>query len=546
MLGLSGSERPFHVDQLSQNQAAVCPAAAFFCKNAGPALSSAGSRGETRTMKTERWCCSVCGYLHIGESAPDCCPVCGATAELFEPSVTVISPPDKIEAYGWRCINCDFIHEGDAAPDLCPVCGVGADQFEAVAQEKQSTVTHAVSGDIVIIGGGIAGLSAAEAARNSAPAAAITLITQEPVLPYYRLNLTRYLAGEITAAELPIHPALWYAERNITVLTGTEVTAIDRSSKTVVLKGCPARQYDKLVLATGAHPSVFPIAGTHRKNIFTLRTIRDAEAILGFGAAGTKCVVVGGGVLGLEIAAALVRRQVQVSLVEGFDWLLPRQTNRTAGERLAAEAGKLGINLVCGGRIKQFDGDEQVRSVALESGEELSADMVIIATGVRSNTYLARMALLDVNDGVVVDSNLRTSDPDIFAAGDLAEHQGIAYGTWAPSQFQGTIAGMNAAGCDVIFAGIPRSNSLKVLGVDMFSIGHVRPEDASYRVFEEAGERYDFFVFRDSRLTGAILIGDTAIAPTLKKLIETGVSCSELLDGACDASGIRAGISLMR
>jgi nitrite reductase (NADH) large subunit len=107
----------------------------------------------------------------------------------------------------------------------------------------------------------------------------------------------------------------------------------------------------------------------------------------------------------------------------------------------------------------------------LESGENIPADLVIIAAGVRSNRYLARMAGLDVNQGVIVDQHLRTSDPDIYAAGDLAEHLGTLYGTWAPSQYQGTIAGMNASGDDAIFAGIPRSNSIKVLGTDLLSIG---------------------------------------------------------------------------
>ncbi|MEA5114405.1 MAG: FAD-dependent oxidoreductase [Geobacteraceae bacterium] len=495
-------------------------------------------------MANDHWCCTVCGYIQLGQAPPDCCPVCGATQDLFEP-YTPLSAPAASVPCKWRCINCDYIHDGDAPPPCCPVCGVGPDQFEAVTAEGQGMVKHDLTGAIVVIGGGIAGLSAAEAARSTAPKASITMVCQENDLPYYRLNLTRYLAGEITASELPVHPESWYAEQRITILNGLEVTAIDRTSKLVSLKGHPRLGYDRLVLAMGAHPSVPPIPGANRKHVFTLRTCGDAEMILQQGRPGANCVVIGGGVLGLETAAALARRKVKVTVVEGFEWLLPRQLNRSAGERLAEEARSLGISLVFAARIRELSGQEEVQSVVLESGEAITADLVIIAAGVRSNSYLARMAGLEINHGVVVDQHLHTSDPDIFAAGDLAEHQGTVYGTWAPSQLQGTIAGMNAAGAAAVFTGIPRSNSIKVLGVDLFSIGLVHPDDASYQVFEEGGNHFRQFIFRDSHLVGAILLGDTRISATLKKLIETNVSCADLLAGAVDAGKIGARIEAM-
>ncbi len=495
-------------------------------------------------MAEDHWCCKVCGYLHLGQAPPDCCPVCGATRDLFEPYTPLKAPSASVPCK-WRCINCDYIHDGDAPPPCCPVCGVGPDQFEAVAAEGQGTVRHDMTGAIVVIGGGIAGLSAAEAARATAPKASITMVCQENDLPYYRLNLTRYLAGEITASELPVHPESWYAEWRITILNGFEVTAIDRTSKSVSLKGHPSLGYDRLVLAMGAHPSVPPIPGANRKHVFTLRTCRDAEMILQQGRPGAGCVVIGGGVLGLETAAALALRKVKVTVVEGFEWLLPRQLNRSAGERLAEEARSLGISLMFAACVQELAGQGEVQSVLLESGESIPADLVIIAAGVRSNSYLARMAGLEVNHGVVVDQHLRTSDPDIFAAGDLAEHQGTVYGTWAPSQLQGTIAGMNAAGAAAVFTGIPRSNSIKVLGVDLFSIGLVHPDDASYQVFEEGGNHFRQFIFRDSHLVGAILLGDTRISATLKKLIETNASCADLLAGAVDAREVAARVEAM-
>ena len=495
-------------------------------------------------MGTDRWRCSVCGYLHLGETPPECCPVCGATPDLFEPS-SLPPAPVKSAPARWRCMNCDHIHEGATPPEVCPVCGVGADQFEPLLQTETDSASQAMTGSIVIIGGGIAGLSAAEAARSTSPDASITLVCQEEELPYYRLNLTRYLAGEIGAGDLPVHPQAWYAEQRITALLGTEVTCINRTAKNITLKAGTPLSYDKLILAMGAHPSVPPIPGVERENVVTLRTCRDAESILSRSVAGTRCVVIGGGVLGLEAAAALVRRGVQVTLVEGFDWLLPRQLNRAAAERLAAEILTLGITLICSARIKAVQGGDRVREVVLESGETLPADLVIFSTGVRSNSYLARLAGLEVGNGVVVDHQLCTSDPDIYAAGDLAEHQGTVYGTWAPSQFQGTIAGMNAGGAAASFAGIPRSNSIKVVGIDLFSIGLVHPDDASYLVYETGNGHYRQFIFRDSRLVGAILVGEASLAPTLKKLIETGSSCADLLAGVKDAAAIAAGFAAL-
>ncbi len=481
-------------------------------------------------MAAKSWLCVVCGYVHEGDEPAETCPICAATSEHFELVETTQETTKPATPEQWRCINCEYIHNGDQPPDVCPICAVGPDRFEAVMSSPEQDSSNGETGTIVIVGGGIAGLSAAESARQTAPSATIILLTREEDLPYYRLNLTRYLAGEISVEALPVHPESWYREQNIDIRFATEVTAINPEQKQIELKSGDTLAYDRLVMAMGAHPFVPPIAGVNRQNIVTLRTKKDVDHILRVSTKGSNCVVVGGGVLGLETAAALARRDVKVSLIEGFSWLLPRQLNAKASAYLEKSAQQQGINLVAGASIKQFDGDEVVRSVVLESGQEIPADLVIITAGVRTNSYLPRLAGINVKNGVVVDSHLQTSYPDIYAAGDIAEYQSIAYGTWSPAQFQGTIAGMNAAGGDSQFGGIPRSHILKVLDVDMISMGQVQADDASYKTIENiTADTYGLLVFRDARLQGCILVGDTQLAPKLKKLMESGDNCHDLL-----------------
>jgi nitrite reductase (NADH) large subunit len=430
----------------------------------------------------------------------------------------------------WRCLNCGYIHSGPTPPQICPVCGATADRFEPFTAEADLVPAGAVPQKVIIAGAGIAGVSVAEALRRAAPAAGIVLLSGEPTLPYYRLNLTRYLAGEVSADQLDLHPASWYDEQGIQLMRSAELRTIEVDDKAVVLRDGARHSYDRLVLTVGSHPFVPPLPGTNRENVTVLRTRAHADQILASCHPGLRCVCIGGGLLGLETAGALARRGVDVTLLEGYGWLLPRQLNQPAGARLERHVRALGIAVRKQARAQELVGDEHVRGVTLTDDATLPADLVVIATGVRSNSYLARMAGIDVNRGIVVDNQLRTSHPDIYAAGDAAEHRGVNYGTWAPSQFQGTIAGMNIGGQVAEFAGIPRSNMLKVLGFDLFSIGQIVPQDASYEVIDgdvEGG--YYYFVFRDSTMVSAILLGDTTLAARVKEVVERGEDCAPLL-----------------
>lgn len=491
------------------------------------------------TPEGSSWRCKVCGYVHRGPEPPDWCPVCGAEKSDFEQFEEKAPAPAKSKVKRWHCTVCGYEHEGDEPPDECPLCGALKDCFEPLAEKEAAHAPADRPDTVVVLGGGIAGVSAVEALKEASPESKVILISREPHLPYYRLNLTRYLAGEVDDDSLPIHPQEWYDENNVELRLHEDATALPLDEHKIQLRGGDSIPFDKLILTVGAHPFIPPFPGAQREGVTSLRTVDDARRILELSHSGMRCVCIGGGILGLETAGALAQRGLDVTLLEGHGWLMPRQLNQRAGELLTEHARNRGIRLLTEARTDEIVGDERVRAVALESGDTIDADLVVIATGVRPNSFLARRAGLDVNQGVVVNNRLITSHADVLAAGDVAEHRGTVYGIWPASQYQGNIAGMSAAGLDAEFGGIPRSNTLKVLGFDMFSIGRVEPEDGSYRIIEEESDgRYCRFVFRDSHLLGAVLLGDTKAATAAKKAIEDKTDFSALFTKCLKATPV--------
>jgi nitrite reductase (NADH) large subunit len=458
--------------------------------------------------------------------------VCGAPADKFEPFGQA-PPKEKQAIEGWTCLVCTYTHREDAPPDTCPVCGVDSDKFQPIHAKKAAPADTGDKRRVLIVGAGIAGVSAAEAVRGESDLADIVLLSKEEVLPYYRLNLTRLLAGEIGKDALPIHPDSWYKDKRIDVMLGAEVVECRPSLRQIHLRDGRKLDYDKLIITAGAHPFIPPVPGAQKHGVTTLRTAGHVQDILDAAPRSSAAVVIGGGVLGLEVAAGLIKAAptLSVTVIEGFDYLMPRQLNRKAATRLATLVTGLGIRLETGTTVKEIEGDERAARLVLSNGKTIDADLVVFAAGIRPNSYLARTTGLDVNQGIIVSDYMESSIDGIYAAGDIAEHRGVLYGLWNAAMFQGTIAGMNAAGKKTAFGGIPRSNTIKVLGVDLFSIGSIEPADGSVTVFEkETDDVYIQLIFRDGRLEGAILFGDTAAGSAVKKAIEEKRDFSRILE----------------
>lgn len=477
---------------------------------------------------TKTWKCDLCGYVHNGDEAPQFCPVCGAESCHF--SLFNILPPTSRRpvAEAWQCRICDHIDRGSAPPDFCPICGAAAALFHPFEVEGAATGVAADIRRLVILGAGIAGLTAAEEARRQASEVEITLVSREMVLPYYRLNLTRFLAGEVTEADLQIQHQGWFDAHRIDCLTGDAQT-IDRANHTVTLRDGRQLGYDRLILANGAHPFIPPIPGANREGVMVLRTLEHARKLIGNLHPGCRVVCIGGGLLGLESSWAMQRRGAGVTVLEGFNWLLPRQLPPAAAVLLLGHLEQRQMKIECGVQVKEFTGDDAVHGVLLEDGREIPADLVILAAGVRPNSHLARQCGLKVQQGVLVNDRLFSSDEHILAAGDVTEHQGRVYGIWPASYAQGLVAGANAVGGSAEFSGLPMTNRIKVLDVDLFSIGRIQAIDASTRLLEVQDDgSYRGIVCHDGQVVGAVLYGDMQLMGPMQEAVEQRQRIQEL------------------
>ena len=384
----------------------------------------------------------------------------------------------------------------------------------------------------LVVGAGIAGVSAAEAIHKTQPDASITMVSDEHNLPYFRMNLTRYLAGELERDRLDLHNREWYHENHVEIILDTHIDDIDAASKQIRLENGRLIEYDKLILANGASPFVPPIPGRELDGVMTLRSLEDADKILNITAEPANVVCIGGGLLGLEIAGGIAQKGTNVTVLEALDWLLPRQLGKEAAEMLRGQIEAMGIKVIVPARIKQINGEGKVSAVELDDGTIIPANLVLISAGIRPNLDLAKRIGLEVNRGIIVNEHMQTSDPDIYAAGDVCEYHGILYGLWVPARKQGEVAGRSAAGQPTEYPGDPPSAKLKVLGLDLFSIGQFSPAEASDRLVTwQEGDRFISFLFRDAKMIGSNLLGETGLDMKVKKAIDSGKDFSESMQG---------------
>ena len=364
----------------------------------------------------------------------------------------------------------------------------------------------------VIIGNGVAGTTAAASIRKNDAEGSITILSDEDTPFYSRIRLIEYLAKEADVNDIVIYKDEWYKKNNIRLLLASPVSEIVKESKQVITRSGEVLRYDRLLIASGGTSFVPPIKGSDKKGVFTLRTTRDADEIMHYAKGKRKVVLIGGGVLGLEAGNSLRKTGYEVTVVEFFPRLLPRQMDREGAELLKAQMEGMGFTFYLGATTKSIMGDERVTGVLLEDGTRLDADMVIISAGVRPRAELAKKLGLPVNKGVIVNDRMETGVADIYAAGDLVEHRERFYGIWPAAREQGEVAGINMAGGDTLYEGTVMSNVLKVVSIDLASAGDIDADGKYDSIVQKDSARYVYkkLVIKDSSLAGCILYGDIA------------------------------------
>jgi len=361
-----------------------------------------------------------------------------------------------------------------------------------------------------IIGNGIAANTAAENIRKLDPDGSVQMFSREQHPFYYTPALPEFLSGEKEAAGLTIHDSKWYADRNIELHLHTPVTDIDTAAQTVTA-GEKQYGYDKLLLATGGYSFVPPIHGADSPGVYALRTLADAETIRAQAADAKKLVLIGGGLLGLEAGNGLRKAGLDVTVVEFFPRLLPRQMDVDGAAILQKQMEAMGFKFYLGATTKEITRRGSGLTVVLDSGQAIETDLVLVSAGVRPVVDLAQKAGLEIDKAVKVNDAMETSVTDVYAAGDCIEHKGMFYGIWPASQEQGRVAGANMAGGSESYTGTVPANKLKVVGIDLAAAGDIDADNKlEAEVFSDSGKGlYRKFVIDSGKLAGAILFGDT-------------------------------------
>lgn len=384
---------------------------------------------------------------------------------------------------------------------------------------------------IVIAGGGIAGLNAAKSAREQDPDSSIVILEALDTNTYVRTRLPDYISGAASYKEIFPYDDSWYEKNRIALEKNTRITGIDTANKTIVTdKG--NFDYDSLVITLGSSGNVPPIPGVELENCFPVRTVADADKIRRLSGDGKKCTIIGGGLLGLEMAWAIKQLGCDVNVIHNSTRLLPNQIDEEGAKLLYREISGKGIKIYLNSQVQEIAGDTRAEYVKLNDETKIESDFVILSVGVRANIQPLAGSGINTGRSVIVDEHMKTNIEGVYAAGDIAEYKGKSYGIWPIAVEQGKIAGANAAGGKAEYSEIHPYTSLKIKGITMFSIGDVFSED-SLPVVEadfESG-RYIKLLTKNGIITGAVVFGDPSLPMKIKKAVDNRVKLPKIKEG---------------
>ncbi len=380
--------------------------------------------------------------------------------------------------------------------------------------------------NLVVIGNGMVGYKFCEKLIDKKVDAEFNVIVfgEEPRPAYDRVHLSEYFSGK-SADDLLMAPSNWYAENNITLYTSDPVIEIDRDNRLIKSKTGKSIPYDKVILATGSSCFVPPVNGINKDGVILYRTIEDLEDIKKYALSSTKGAVIGGGLLGLEAAKALLDLGMETHVIEFAPRLMPRQLDDAGSQTLKDKIESLGITVHLSKNTSNIEGEGRVTKMVFTDDSSLDVDMIVVSAGIKPRDELARLAGLEVGPrgGVVVNDYMKTSDPDIYAIGEVALHKGMIYGLVAPGYEMAEVVVNQLGGGSKDFKAFDMSTKLKLIGVDVASYGDPFCQNTPFRsvVFEDKikGIYKRINVTPDGKqLLGGILVGE---AEDYNKLLQT-------------------------
>jgi len=400
---------------------------------------------------------------------------------------------------------------------------------------------------LVIIGAGMASGRVIEHLRDADPEAYdITLFNAEPRGNYNRIMLSPVLSGDKTYQEIVIHDADWYEENGVTCRFGEKIASVDTAAKTVTADNGDVLAYDKLLFGTGSNPFIIPLPGHDLEGVIAYRDLEDTQRMMGLGK-GHSAVVIGGGLLGLEAAAGMAARGVDVTVIHIMGHLMERQLDEAAGYLLRRALVDKGITVKCSANSKEILGEDgKVRALLLDDGTEIPCDLLVMAVGIRPNTVLANESGIMVGRGIHVDDQMLTSNENILAVGECVEHNGALFGLVAPLYEQAKVAAKTLLEEEAIFVQKEVSTKLKVTGCDLFSAGDFAEgenrEDIIFR--DPARGVYKRLVIENNTLVGAVMYGDTDDGSWFFGLIKDATDISEMRDTLIFGPAYQGGSSM--
>ncbi len=399
----------------------------------------------------------------------------------------------------------------------------------------------------VIIGASAAGLAAAEAVRKYDAQGTVTVLTEEEYMPYSRPSISYYLKGKVKESNMTLRKPAFYKEKKMDVITSSKVTAIDTEKK-IVKAGRKNYPYDKLCLCTGSKPFVPPMDNVEGKaNALTFLDLKATKAIKTLANDKTRAVVIGAGLIGMKAAEGLVKICKSVDVVELAPRVLPSILDAKSAKQVKKHLENNGIRFHLENTVvKASSKGKQITAVTLKDGKKLPCDLLILAVGVRPQTELAEKTGLEVNRGIITDTEtMQTSNPDIYAAGDCCVSTDMLDGSkkiialWPNAVQQGNVAGAQMAGADVTVGGTYSVNAIDFFGLRICTCGLINAQGEQYSdKIRQDGDVYKRLVFEGDKLVGYVLINSSVNAGMYTNLISNKISLDTIQGDIMDNPSI--------